>query len=132
MRILSIAALLVFVGSAAAEEKKLTGSWSKKADEQELKIVFLKDNMLQFSISHGDDGCVVDAKYTVDGDGVLKCELTKFEKKGNFPVEKGKGYKFSFKAEMKDKVVKLTQFDGDEISDDAKAAIEGDYEKVAD
>jgi hypothetical protein len=132
MRILSIAALFVFVATAAAEEKKLAGSWSKKADNQELKIVFLKDNMLQFSISHGDDGCVVDAKYTVDGDGVVKCELTKFEKKGNFPAEKEKGYKFSFKAEMKDKVVKVTQFDGEEINDETKSILEGDYEKVAD
>jgi hypothetical protein len=132
MRILSIAALFVFVGTAAAEEKQLAGSWSRKADNHELKMVFLKDNMLQFSMNNGDDGCALDAKYTVDNDGVVKCEITKFEKKGNFGVEKEKGYKFSFKVEIKGKVAKISQFDGADIPDEAKSVLEGDYETVAD
>jgi hypothetical protein len=132
MRILSLAALFVFVGTTAAEEKKLSGSWSRKADAFELKIAFLKDGMLQFTMNDGNDGCVLDAKYTVDKDGVVKCEVTKFEKKGNFPVEKEKGYTFSFKAEFKDKIAKLTEFDGKDIDEGAKNVLEGEYEKLAD
>jgi hypothetical protein len=132
MRILSIAALVVFVGAASAEDKKtvLTGTWTKKAEGFELKMVFLKDNALRFSMDNGDVGCVLDAKYTLEKDGALKCEVTKFEKKGNFPAEREKGYKFSFKSEIKGKTAKISKFDGDDLSDDAKSLLEGDYEQM--
>ncbi len=132
MRILSLAALFVFVGTSAAEEKKLSGSWTKKADNWELKISFLKDNMVKFTMNDGNDGCVLDAKYTVNEDGVVMCEVTKFEKKGNFPVEKEKGYMFSFKTKIDGKNAKLSDFDGKDIDDGAKTVLEGDYEKAAD
>ena len=88
--------------------------------------------MVKFTMNDGNDGCVLDAKYTLGEDGIVKCEVTSFEKKGNFPVEKEKGYTFSFKTKIDGKIAKLTDFDGKDIDDGAKAVLEGDYEKAAD
>lgn len=132
MRYLAIATLFVFGGLASAEEKKLTGAWSKKADGFTLKIAFQKNDALQFSMDDGNDGCVLSAKYTAAKDGTIKCEVTKFEKKGNFPVEKPVGYAFSFKIEINDKTAKVSAFEGKDIDDMAKAVLEGDYKKSDD
>lgn len=128
MRILTIITLFAFAGVAAAEDKAPTGTFGKKAEGFELKVKFQKENTLQFTISNDSDGCVLDAKYTQEKDGTVKCEVTKFERMGNFP-DKEKGYKFSFKAEFKDKVMKVSSFEGAEIDDTAKQILEGDYIK---
>ncbi len=132
MRFLAIATLFVFGGLASAEEKKFAGAWSKKAEGFTLKIAFQKNDMLQFSMDDGSDGCVLTAKYTTGKDGAIKCEVTKFEKKGNFPVEKPVGYTFSFKIEIKDKTGKVSDFEGKDIDDMAKAVLEGEYKKSDD
>jgi hypothetical protein len=130
MRLLAVAALVFCTSVAAAEDKKLSGTWSKKAEGFDLKIAFLKGDSLQFTLDDGNDGCVLTAKYTVDKDGsTVQCEVTKFEKKGNFPVEKEAGYKFSFKAEIKDNKAKISDFEGKDIDDQAKSVLEGDYVK---
>ena len=58
--------------------------------------------------------------------------MTDFEKKGDFPVMKDKGYKFSFKWEMKDKKGVMSELKGDDIGDQEKQAIEGDYDTASD
>lgn len=128
MRSLALVTLFAFSGFAAAEDKAPSGTFGKKVEGFELKVTFQKENTLKFDISSGNDGCKLDAKYTLEKDGTLKCEVTKFEKTGDFP-EKEKGYKFSFKAEFKDKVMKVTKFEGDDINDNAKQILEGDYTK---
>jgi hypothetical protein len=136
MRTLSVLALFaagLFAVPAVADdkEKELTGAFKRKAGELDMKLVFKKDNMMQFVINSGDNGCVLTAKYTRDKDGTVKCEVTDYEKKGEFPV-KEKGYKFSFKWEAKDGKGKMSELKGDEIPEDAKQAIEGDYESASD
>ncbi|MSR52778.1 MAG: hypothetical protein EXS09_05750 [Gemmataceae bacterium] len=136
MRMLSVFALLaggIVLGPASAEEKEkakdkpLTGSFTRKAGDLELKLVFKKDNVMEFHVSAADVGCVMTSKYTKEKDGTIKCELTNFEKKGDFPVNKDKGYKFSFKVEMKDKKLVMSDLNGDDIDDNAKQALQGDY-----
>jgi hypothetical protein len=127
-----LAAMTVVVlctSATLAEEKakKLTGTYTKKVGDHELKFAFNKDSTLKFTMSNGKDGCVLDAKYTLEKDGTVKCETTKFEKKGDFPVEKQKGYAFSFKAEFKDKTAQITEFKGEDVDENAKNVLEGEY-----
>jgi hypothetical protein len=141
MRTLSVFALLtagLLVVPAAAdekdkkEEKALTGSFTRKAGEFDFKMEFKKDKVLVFHVTTGDVGCVMTSKYALEKDGVFKCEVTEFEKKGDFPVSKDKGYKFSFKLKIEDKKVTLSDLEGDDINPDQKEVVEGDYEKVND
>ena len=139
MRTLSILALFAAGFLAApinADEKDakkdLTGSFKRKAGDLDLKIVFKKDNMMEFHITVGDAGAVMTSKYTKEKDGTIKCEVTDFEKKGDFPVTKDKGYKFSFKWETKDKKGVLSDLKGDDIADEQKQAVEGDYDAASD
>jgi len=141
MRMLSVFALLaggIILLPAFAEEKEkakdkpLTGSFTRKAGDLDLKMVFKKDNVMEFHVTDGDAGCVMTSKYTKEKDGTIKCEITEFEKKGDFPVTKEKGYKFSFKVEMKDKKLVMSDLNGDDIDDNAKQAIQGDYEHKTD
>ena len=106
MRILAVLAVVAFTSSlvlAEEKDKALTGTFTKKAGDFDLKFEFGKKNTFKFSMTNGSDGCEMDAKYTLEKDGTLKCEVTKFEKKGNSPAEKPNGYKFSFKADIKEK-----------------------------
>lgn len=139
MRVLSVLTLFA-AGLVAAPvnadekdaKKELTGSFKRKADQLDLKIVFKKDKMMEFHITVGDAGAVMTSKYEIEKDGTIKCEVTDFEKKGDFPVTKDKGYKFSFKWEVKDKKGKLSDLKGDDIGDDQRQAVEGDYENASD
>ncbi len=130
MRILAVLTFVLGCGSIGFAEEKakvLTGTYTKQVGDQELKFTFGKNSTLKFTMSNGKDGCVLDAKYKLEKDGTLKCETTKFEKKGDFPVEKSKGYTFSFKAEFKDKTTKITDFKGEDVDDNARNVLEGEY-----
>jgi hypothetical protein len=134
MRTLSVVALFaagVLVAPAAAEDKEPTGSFKKQAGDLDLKLVFKKDKQMDFEGKVGDAGFVMKCKYTIK-DGTLSCEVTDFEKKGDFPVTKDKGYKFSFKWEVKDGKGKMSELKGDDINEDQKQAVEGEYETVSD
>ena len=139
MRMLSAFALLAaglvagpaVADDAAKKDKEPTGSYTRKAGDMDLKLEFKKDKVLLFHVTVGDAGCLMTSKYTTDKDGVYHCELTAFEKKGDFPVTKEKGYKFSFKFALKDKGATLADLTGDEIGEEPKKAIEGEYEKAA-
>jgi hypothetical protein len=135
MRMLSALALVAFGLVAAADEKdkkkEPTGSFVRKADQMELKLEFKKDKELVFHGTVGDAGFVMTSKYMKDADGIYHCEVTNFEKKGDFPVSKDKGYKFTFKLEVKEKSVVMSDLTGDEIAEEQKKAVEGEYEKAA-
>jgi hypothetical protein len=137
MRTLSVFTLvctgLVAVPALADDkEKELTGSYTRKADQLDLKIVFKKDKMMEFHVAIGDAGCVMTSKYTREKDGTINAEVTEFETKGDFPVKKDKGYKFSFKWEVKDGKGMLSELKGDDIADEQKQAVEGEYQNKAD
>jgi uncharacterized protein YkuJ len=138
MRIAAILSLFVFSGVVLAEDKKTAddkkpvGTWVKKAEGFELKFTFKKDNVFVFDMSNGSDGCTMESKCTFEKDGTVKCEVTKFEKKGNFDAAKEVGYKFSFKFDAKDKKATVSKIEGNDIDDQAKALVEGEYEKSAD
>jgi len=139
MRTLSVLALFA-AGLVAAPvnadekdaKKELTGSFKRKAGDLDLKIVFKKDNMMEFRIAIGEASATMTSKYAIEKDGTIKCEVTDFEKKGDFPVTKEKGYKFSFKWEAKEKKGVLSELKGDDIGDEQKQAVEGDYETASD
>lgn len=138
MRTLSVLALFAagtLVIPAAAEEKKdkpLSGTYTRKAGDLDLKMVWKKDNIFEFHGNMGDSGFVMTSKYTKEKDGTYKCEVTDFEKKGDFPASKDKGYKFSFKLELKDKKVVLSDLMGDDITNEQKQLVEGDYDYASD
>lgn len=140
MRLLSALALglAVLIAPAVAEDakdakdKELTGTFKRKAGDLDLKMAFKKDGVLVFEVGVGADGAVMDCKYKKEKDGTYKCEITKFEKKGDFPVTKEKGYEFSFKFAVKDGKGTLSDFKGADVDDNAKMAIEGEYEKGTD
>ena len=119
------------VADDAAKKKAPVGSYIRMSGEMDLKLEFKKDNVMAFHIVIGDVGCVMTSKYTVEKDGTYKCEVTDFEKKGDFPVSKEKGYKFSFKFEVKEKTAVLSDLMGDEIQDEQKKAVEGEFDKSA-
>jgi hypothetical protein len=137
MRALSVLALFALglvVGPVVADDKdkkEPTGAYTRKAGDMDLKLEFKKDKEMVFHGDVGDVGFVMTSKYMKDADGIYHCEVTKFEKKGDFPVTKEKGYKFTFKLEVKDKAIVMSDLTGDEISEDAKKAVEGEYEKAA-
>ena len=134
MRTLSVLALfavgLVAVADDKDKKKEPTGAYTRKADNLELKIEFKKDKMIVFHGTAGDAGFVMTSKYDKDADGIYHCEVTNFEKKGDFPATKEKGYKFTFKLDVKDKAIVLSDLTGDDISDEAKQAVQGEYEKA--
>ena len=133
MRTLSVLALFAVGLVAVADDKdkkEPSGSYTRKAGDMDLKIEFKKDKVMVFHGDVGGAGFVMTSKYDRDADGIYHCEVTKFEKKGDFPVTKEKGYKFSFKLEVKDKAIVMSDLNGDEISDDAKKAVEGEYERA--
>jgi hypothetical protein len=128
-----IAAVSVAVAARADEkDKELTGTYTRKADQLDLKVVFKKDKVMEFHVTSGDAGCVMTSKYTRGEDGTITAEVTNFEKKGDFPVQKEKGYKFSFKWEAKDGKGKLSELKGEEIGEEQKQAVEGEYESKSD
>ncbi|HKB05279.1 MAG TPA: hypothetical protein VKD90_23845 [Gemmataceae bacterium] len=133
---LTLVAAGLAAGPAVADDKdskkELSGSYTRKADQMDLKLVFKKDNMMEFHVAIGDAGCVLTAKYTRDKDGTVTAEVTDFEKKGDFPVVKEKGYRFSFKWEPGDKKGKLSELKGDDIQDEQRQAVEGEYEAKSD
>ena len=117
---------------AAKKEKEPTGSYTRKVEQFTLKLEFKKDKVAVFNVDAGDlGGCVMATKYTRDADGIYHCEVTSFEKKGDFPTSKDKGYKFTFKLAVKDKAVVLSDLNGDELADEQKKIVEGEYEKAA-
>ena len=134
MRTLSVLALFAFALVAVADDKdkkkEPSGAYTRKAGDMDLKIEFKKDKELVFHGDVGDAGFVMTSKYTKDADGIYHCEVTKFEKKGDFPVAKEKGYKFTFKLEVKDKAIVMSDLTGDDIAEDQKKAVEGEYEKA--
>jgi len=134
MRTLSVLALFAFGLVAVADDKdkkEPTGSYTRKAGDMDLKIEFKKDKEMVFHGDVGDVGFVMTSKYMKDADGIYHCEVTKFEKKGDFPVAKEKGYKFTFKLEVKEKAIVMSDLNGDEIGEEQKKAVEGEYEKAA-
>jgi hypothetical protein len=134
MRMLSVLALFAFGLVAIADDKdkkkELTGTFTRKAGDMDLKLEFKKDKELVFHGDIGDVGFIMTSKYEKDADGIYHCEVTKFEKKGDFPVVKEKGYKFSFKVEVKEKAIVMSDLNGDEIQEEQKKAVEGEYEKA--
>ena len=131
--LLTLAALISLTSLVSAEDKKedkpkeLTGSYTRSAGDFKLTITFEKNGTVTFEMfSDADNGMILEGKATVVKDKV-SVETTKFTKKGNFPIEKEKGYKYSFKADIKEKAAFFTDFEGDGIDTEAKNLIEGEY-----
>lgn len=59
----------------------------------------------------------------------MSCVVESWTNKGTFPVEKEKGYKFSFEytGTGDGKKYTLKNFSADDVSDQARELIEGDY-----
>src|SRR5262245_9773691 len=130
MRTLTVFALLAIAPMAVADDKELKGAFTKKAGDFDLTFEFKKDGIVVFKMTNGTDGCEMESKYTRDKDGVIKAEVTSFEKKGNFGVEKDKGYKFAFKAKINNKKLEISDLEGDDIGEEAKQLVHGEYEAV--
>ena len=137
MRIVSTLLAALFLGALGfAEDKKeadkpLMGAYKRTSGEHTLTFTFKKDGKLDYLVAIGEASGTLECKYTKEKDGTVKCEVENFVKKGDFPVTKEKGYKFSFKAEAKKTAIAVSEFTGDEVNDDAKKILEGDYEAVA-
>ncbi len=121
--------VLITSSSLRAEEKLPKGKFIKKTGEFELTFEFKKDKVV-FEMTNGSDGCVMESTAKYEKDGVAKCEVTKFEKIGSFPAEKEKGYKYSFKFKVNGKTVVVSDLEGDDLNDEAKSLVQGDYEPV--
>jgi hypothetical protein len=129
MRTLAVLTLLTLGGAAAADEKKLEGAWAKKVQDFEIKVAFPKADALVFTMGNGNDSCKLEAGYKREKDGTLKCKVTKYEKNGNFPDIK-EGFEFSFKFEPKGKKGTLSDLKAENVADEAKGAVEGEYDKA--
>lgn len=137
MRLMSalVLALVGFASFGTADEKKESkspmGVFKKNAGDLELTFTFKKDHKVDLLVSAGDASGDFQFKYTMEKN-VVKCELENFVKKGDFPVTREKGYKFSFKIETKKGAIVVSDIEGDEINDNAKQSLEGEYEAPKD
>jgi hypothetical protein len=116
--------------AAAADDKKLSGTWAKK--DGELKIEFADNNVVKFA-PHGDPATVsIVGDYTFEK-GVVKVKVTGYEGKEEIKKKLGEmlpvGLEFSFKWAAKDDTAKLDELKGDKFPDQFKTHIEGDFEK---
>jgi hypothetical protein len=134
MRILSVIALLGLFSVSFAEDKKEKaearpkGKFTKSANNLEISFEFKKDDVIVFTMGDGNNGCTLEAKATFEKDGKVKCKTEKFETQGNFPVQKEKGYVFSFKYKIDGKKIVISDLEGDDINDEAREIVGGDYE----
>jgi hypothetical protein len=129
--------LALTCASASANDKQddkptLSGTWDKK--ESELKIEFA-DGSAKFFL-HGDNPdrlIVVVCGYTVEKGGPVKAEVTGYEGKEEIKkVVREKipvGLKFSFKWTANGDAAKLDELMGDEVLEQFKTHLEGDFEK---
>ena len=138
MRLMSalVMAVLGLASFGVAEDKKEeakgpVGVFKRTAGDLDLTFTFKKDHKLDLLVAHGEASGDLQCKYVIEK-GVFKCEVENFVKKGDFPVTKEKGYKFSFKVETKKGAIVLSDFDGDEVDENAKKALEGEYEAAKD
>lgn len=137
MRLMSalLLALIGFASFGSADEKKEAkgpvGVFKRTAGDLDLTFTFKKDHKVDLLVSAGDASGDFQFKYTMEKN-VFKCELENFVKKGDFPVNREKGYKFSFKLETKKGAIVVSDIEGDEIDDNAKKALEGEYEAPKD
>jgi hypothetical protein len=139
MRILSLVALFGLVSFTPADDKKEDkkeakkdappkGKYVKSANGLELSWEFKKDDVLVFKMGDGTNGCTLEAKVKYEKDGLVKCKTESFSKEGNFPVDKEKGYEFSFKYKLDGKKVVISDLEGADINDEAAQIVGGDYE----
>lgn len=128
MRLFAITLTLLCVSFGMAEEKavKPKGKYEKSAAGTELVLDFAKDELLVLTLKTDGKTAKMDVKYT-EKDGVYKCEITNVEDDGI--GVKPKGYKFSFKLKTTEKKITMSDLDGDDLPEEAKNAINGDYEK---
>jgi hypothetical protein len=129
--------LTLTCASASADDKQddkptLSGTWDKK--ESELKIEFA-DGSAKFFL-HGDNPdrlIAVVCSYTAEKGGPVKAEVTGYEGKEELKkVVREKipvGLKFSFKWTANGGAAKLDDLMGDEVLEQFKAHLEGDFEK---
>jgi hypothetical protein len=123
-----------FAQDEKKDEKKnpANGTWTRKAGDFDLTLTFKKekkDTTLKISLLNGENGAIIDNEAKFEKDGVVKCKITKFEKKGDFKVEKEPGFEFSFKVKVEKKKMTLSDMEGKDIDDAGKAIFEGEYDK---
>lgn len=132
---LLVAGLFFGFGATRAEDKKdpkdekskPTGVWTKDADGLKLVFDFSKADKVMIIAAAGENSLVIDCKYTVEKDGLIKATSTKIEVKGEFPVKPKEGYTMQFKIKVDGKKAKVSDFDASEDADNARGAVEGEY-----
>lgn len=144
MRILTLLALFGLLSFSVAEDKKPEkkeekkekaeshpkGKFVKSVGNLEISWEFKKDDIVIFRMSDGNAGCTLEAKAKYEKEGLVKCKTESFTKEGNFPVEKEKGFEFSFKYKIDGKKVIISDLEGEDINDEAREIVGGEYESA--
>lgn len=123
-------ALVVLAATASAEDKKESKdvvSWERTINDLTLTLDFGKE-VLTIHAFNGNNGVIAKCKMTKSKDGTVKATITEVETKGDFPVVPKKGLEMTFKWKEDGKKATLSDLMGEGL-DEAKAAVEGDYEK---
>jgi hypothetical protein len=123
--IVTLAALVCLSAPLTGGEtktKKHVGTWTRSANDVEVKFEIKDDNTLKCTIAGMGLTLIVDADYGVSKDGVVFGRISKVEKKGA-DVGPNAGDLFSFKCEVKDGTLKISDLHPAE----AREIIEGDY-----
>jgi hypothetical protein len=134
-RLLVTSALLVFAAiPALADEKvdakKLKGKWEREIDGNKLVFNFKDDKTMQalLTLSGATDVIEVNCDYKLD-DGVVTLTIVKLDKKGqDLEVEKDDSY--SFKVELSQDKITVSDMKGSKVNDTVKQVVEGEYKKV--
>jgi hypothetical protein len=131
MRMLALAAVVVFANAAFAEDKKAkpSGNWVREVDGFEIRFAFKDD--LVVTAKAGDAALTVTYKYEIDKEGVIKATVNEVKVKGDFPAHPEKGQEMSFKFTIDGKKAKLSDFKSKELGE-AKDVLEGAYESKTD
>jgi hypothetical protein len=129
---LALTAALLCGAPLSAQDKKAParplGAWARDADGVKVQFAFT-DGELRCTIGAGDAVLDVRADYAVSKDGVLFGRVTGVEKKG---IDAGPaiGDLFSFRYEVKDKVLSISNLRGTGSAADGAAVVEGDYKQA--
>ncbi len=129
-RLLAIVAVLAFAAPALADDKvdfkKLKGAWERKADEVTITFDFKDEKKLICLLKPNDAEKAIEftCDYSVK-DGLVSGEIKKVEKNGINVEVPGEGTKFSFKIEVGEKKVIISEAK----TDQAVEMINGEYTK---
>jgi hypothetical protein len=123
--------LLILSPAAVPAEKeepaarKPLGTWTRAVKDTTLTVTFKADTFT-FKVEEGGSTITAHASYGVTRDGTVFGIITDVEKTGSGP---DKGDLFSFRAKPAKGTLTISDLNGTNVSDEARATVQGEYKR---